>query len=206
MPALTLRRAVMAVVPCVVLGSAGVASAHPFGWRVSQDGAGDLQIEFLFDRIHKIRPDTAGRPGWTESGLEFREWDQTDAARDIYPVEAGALVTLEVVDFDPGFFFHDPNDLMTPIGDEVGERWRIGKGGTDFLVFPMWRLDPTAPGFSPDGGGDGIWEASFRLVDERDAEAHGASPVYTFRTQLIPAPGALAALGLGALAATRRRR
>lgn len=181
------------------------AAAHPFGWRISKDagepGQGALQIEFLWHMHHMMNnPLPAGFDGWIDDDLAFEEFLANDPARDIYRIDAGVKLALEVIDFDPGVKLRTTGDLASFV-DAPGQQWSVGTGGTSFFTYPTWHIDPTTPGWQPQA----TYAASFRLLDLTGTL--DPSPIYTFLMDpvpAIPAPGVLALLAPLALARRRR--
>ncbi len=182
------------------------ALAHPFGWRVSKDsgeaGEGALQIEFLWDVHHRMNdPLLPGLSGWQDADLAFEEFPATDPARNIYPIDAGTNIALEIIDFEPGVKLRDPANTDSFIA-APGETFAIGKGGTSFFTYPIWHIDDTAEGWTPKA----TYAASFRLIDT--SGLLDPSPAYTFLMDpdpAIPAP-ASAFVALAGLSVCRRRR
>lgn len=190
---------------------AGVASAHPHGYLVSlgemhHGGHSDnmLSIEFDWDMAHTMHHSMFGLPGMSDDMLSFEEI--IDDPNDPHYHEGmaflseGSKVQAVFTHFDAGVSAYDPFNLGTRL-DAAGATFAVGNGATNFNRHIVWNLDPSAPGFDM---GAGEWTASFYLRDT--AGLHLDSEVYTMRLKMVPAPGALAMLGVAGLMGGRRRR
>ena len=194
-------RLTLAAVAACSLGA--LAHAHPAGWHIGADGAGNVKVDFLWDLSHKHWEARTGFDGVVFDGLQFEEFAQPDPANDYFALAPGAKIVMEIVSFDAGILLWDPADLAAGPMSAPGTTYSLGTTGTAFTQGALWQVDPTAPGFSHH---QGIWGASMRFRDLTGA--YGDSPVYTFLIEPhhVPAPGAAAVLGMGGMLAARRRR
>ena len=204
MPTFKPTHAIAAAIAAATITS---ALAHPFGWRVSKDsgeeGEGALQIEFLWDVHHRMNdPLLPGLSGWLDADLAFEEFPATDPARNIYPIDAGTNIVLEIVGFEPGVKLRDPANTDSFIS-MPGETFDVGKGGSSFFTYPVWHIDDTAEGWTPKA----TYAASFRIIDTTGLL--DPSPAYTFLMDpdpAIPAPATAVVAFAASLGACRRRR
>jgi len=196
---------VSAGVLAAVMGSAMVtpAVAHPYGWHIGRDGAGDIKVDFLWDLAHHAWFADPGYDGVTFDGLSFEEWAQPDPANDYFDMLPGSKIVVEIVSFDAGVYLWDPDDLARGPLSAPGTQYSLGTTGTAFSKSALWQIDNTAPGFDP---AQHTWHASMKFIDLTGT--YGDSPVYTFLLEpaSVPAPAGVAVLGLGGLLGVRRRR
>ena len=195
----------LAVAAITAAALATPALAHPFGWRVSKDsgepGQGALQIVFLWHIHHMMNdPLPIGYDGWIDDDLAFEEFLANDPTMDVYTLDEGTKIALEVVGFDPGVKLRTTGDLDNFV-DAPGQQWSIGTGGSSFFTYATWHIDRSDPSWQPQA----FYSASFRIIDL--SGTLDPSPTYTFLMDpipAIPAPGALALLAPLALARRRR--
>lgn len=187
----------------VLAAVVGSAVAHPYGWHIGRDGAGDIKVDFLWDMAHHAWFTDPAYEGVYFDGLNFEEWAQPDPENDYYDMLAGSKIVVEIVSFDPGVKLWDPDDLGRGPLSAPGTQYSLGTTGTAFLKSALWQIDNTAPGFDPN---QHIWGASMKFIDLTGT--YGDSPVYTFLMEpaAVPAPASVGLLGLGGVAAARRRR
>ena len=190
---------------------AGAAAAHPHGYLVSlgdvhHGGHHDnmLSITFDWDMAHTMHHSMFGLPGMSDDMLSFEEIidDPNDPHyhEGMAFLEEGSKIKAIFTHFDAGVSAYDPFDIGTQL-NTPGAEFAVGNGATNFNKHIIWNLDPSAPGFDM---GAGVWTASFYLTDSTGL--HMDSEVYTMKLKMVPAPGALAMLGLaGALGGRRRR-
>lgn len=203
----SVQKTLFAVVLIAVLAPASHLNAqvmeHPFGWQIHRGANNQLKADFLYQLIHRLIRRDPEYPGWLDNAVPFEEVDWTDPGLDIYPIDPGTQIVVEMQSTDPAFTMRDPNDLSKVYGP--GSQLFVGIGGTNFQTYPWWYLDKTDPGFDPNHE---IWEARFRFVDLTGTHETSEWLDPAFKAMpWAPAPGPVAlftAITLGALGRRRR--
>ena len=201
----------------IAAGAAATASADfdtDFG--VAWDGAGQLAVEFNFDSIEPISSfATNGGAngdfnGWFSDEPGFANFEEDEPDEGLFVVPDGTVVAFELISASPAFTVYDltfDNVVAPGTNIELGEVLRDGAGNVTqgFDDHPWWTVDVNSPGFD-----ENVFEydLTFRLIDIRDDGVTPLAPTdnITVTFTRIPTPGTAALLGLGGLAATRRRR
>lgn len=175
---------------------------HPEGWYIHRGANNQLKADFLSLIIQRLTQRNSNYPGWLDNSRSFEEVDWTDPGLDIFPIDPGTQIVLEMGLIDPAFSMRDPNDLSKVFA--TGSQFFIGVGGTHFEVFPWWYLDSTDPQFDP---AQKIWRAQFRFIDLTGT--HDPSEWLDPGMQAIPwipAPGPMTLFTALTLVTLRQRR
>jgi hypothetical protein len=155
----------------------------------------DLIIEFGhdnegFDEQHGLPPVFGPLNGWAGDEPGFAVRDEIE--EDMYPLQSGANIDMELTAIDAGLRIFTPGFAQELF---VGNTFNLGDHQAhehvEFFIDADQGADPTSQFYS----------VSFKLLDT-GTTAYGPSPVYTLK--FIPEPGSLLLL-LGAVAALRRR-
>jgi hypothetical protein len=158
-------------------------------------GPFDLIIEFghdneEFDEEHILPPVSGPLNGWAGDAPGFDVRDEIE--EDMYPLQAGANIDMELTAIDAGLRIFTPGFTQELF---VGNTFNLGDHQAhehvEFFIDADQGADPTSQ----------FYAVSFKLLDT-GTTAYGASPVYTLK--FVPEPGSLLLL-LGAVAALRRR-
>lgn len=188
----TVRRILLTVAAAVILLPGSQLGAqtleHPFGWEIHRGANNRLKANFLYQLIHNLIQRDPAYPGWLDNAVPFEEVDWTDPGLDIFPIDPGTHIVLEMGSIDPAFSMRHPNDLSRVV--TPGSQMFIGIGGTNFMTYPWWYLDRTDPLFDPQRE---IWTARFRFVDLTGTHLPSAwiDPAFQARPW-VPAPGPMA--------------
>ena len=165
---------------------------------VGVDGTGRLKIEFShWDESHELLPVSGLLHGWLGDHPGFAHVENDEPAEDMYTLEEGAQVWLEVVEFDGCLSAYDGGFVGGPYND-AGDQALLGD--EHLHTHLEWHIDSNAAGFSVL---DGPWEATFRLIDMGDTQ-YSDSQDYTLK--FVPEPVGVSLLGFGALVVGIRRR
>jgi hypothetical protein len=200
------QRALLGVAVAAVLLPASHAAAqtpeHPFGWEIHRGANNQLKANFLYQLIHRLVQRNPAYPGWLDNVVPFEEVDWTDPGLDIYPLDPGTQIVVEMKSTDPAFTMRDPNDLTKVYGP--GSQLFVGIGGTNFKTYPWWYLDKTDPLFDPN---QEVWTAQFRFVDLTGTHiaSEWIDPAFQAKPW-VPAPGPIALFAAVTLSAIGRRR
>ncbi len=166
---------------------------------VGRSAAGQLKIEFDFKQALPLEPASGIINGWALDEPGFLSLKEDEPGEDLFRLEPGADLHLEIVRLEPALKVHTPgfaNVLTMP-----GDRWNI-PGGHEFDEHPTWHIDSDDPGFNPN---QELWAGSFKLIDT-GTTAYGESAVFTARFEPVPEPTSIVLLAAGAAAAAIRRR
>lgn len=191
------RAGVMSAVVALAAGPA--ALAHEGIMHIGRTSAGVLVIaDFEFDDLFTLPVADPPLAGWAGHEPAFQSVGADDPGADVFALDAAAKISVEVVLFTTGvkLWNHDLSFQVSQPGES------ISLGPLPFTDSTVWHLDSAQPGFDP---GAGEWSASFRLVDA-GTTAYTPSASYTLRLGVIPAPSAIASLGVIAGAGLARRR
>lgn len=96
--------------------------------------------------------------GWADNSPGFDHVTQPVPADDLYPLESGADIWLEIVALDPAFRVIDASFQVL---DQPGERTRLGDAALH--THPTWHIDSQSPNFDPLRT---LWRAQLRLEDD----------------------------------------
>ncbi|MCG3137540.1 MAG: hypothetical protein HJJLKODD_01386 [Phycisphaerae bacterium] len=108
--------------------------------------------------IKLLNPSSGLFPGWTDNNPGFDLVINPDPPHNLYPLDPGAEIFLEVVQFDPAFLLWTPQfqQLKNPgdiqylgSGDDLHEHW-------------IWHIKSNDPGFDPLRTG---WRATMKLTE-----------------------------------------
>jgi hypothetical protein len=165
--------------------------------EIGVNGAGQLSAHFEdWDEIFELEPVDGLLNGWLGEAPGFVHVEEDEPAADLYHLEAGVEVYLEVVAFDDAFqawadgfaySVSEPNDQAL-LGDEELH------GHLD------WHINSDDPLFDPL---QEVWQAQFRLVDN-GTTGYDPSDTYTLNFT-TPEPASLVLLMLGGALGLRRR-
>jgi hypothetical protein len=183
----------------VVVSAVADARAHEGGMHVARTLAGQLKVhDFDFGDMQMLTPAMMPLTGFTAHEPMFEPLAAVEPLMDAYELDAGAKVFMEIVSLSPAFKVWD-HDLTT-VASLPGDRWDLG--AQPFAREMLWHADSTDPAFDPMRM---EYSVSFRLIDT-GSTGYASSEVYTLNFGVVPAPGAVAALGLAGVVTARRRR
>ena len=164
---------------------------------VGHTESGVLAAHFAWEEVHALPAVNGLLHGWAGDHPGFAHLEEDEPGEDMYTLQQGAAVMLEVVAFDDAFnawagglaqMLHDPGDTYL-LGDE------------HLHTHLDWHIDADDPLFDP---GQESWQAQFRLVDT-GTTGYAPSEVYTM-TFTTPEPATLSFTLLGAVLLRRRGR
>lgn len=159
----------------VVVGATSPrAAAHPLGMYIYRDTNDKLVMIFPWSIYWPIKYRVPPFAGFVDGDYPFEEALGDRPFSGLFRPHLECKIELVVVEFDPGLYVRDPQDIHTPFR-HPGQNMTIGTTGTAFLSFPWWHLDDSDPAFNPN---QESWAASFYLRDI--SGVHGDSDVYTF--------------------------
>jgi len=159
-----LRIAVLRMAVCVAVLSGGgmVRAQHDGDVWVGRTGDGQLAIspdgfipEISYHALAKV--DGPVFWGWTDNDPGFDGITDPDPEHDLYPLEPGCEIWLEVVLVDPAFRLIDGGFQIL---DEPGEATLLG--GHTLHVHNTWHIDSTDHDFDPF---QCVWQGAFVLLD-----------------------------------------
>lgn len=104
-----------------------------------------------------LAPSSGLFPGWSDNSPGFDRVINAEPDNDLYPMETGAHIVLEVVHFDTALRAVDASFNLI---DTPGEQTILG--GSTLHVHLTWNINVNDPAFDPD---EYLWEATFRLID-----------------------------------------
>ncbi|MEM9372639.1 MAG: PEP-CTERM sorting domain-containing protein [Planctomycetota bacterium] len=188
-----------------VAGFAGLATASPF---ISTTTTSTENASAPAGAVQTVTVDISGVNSWDFQGASVNEIISVNIGGDFLVTGIGWDVNLSTIgaswlsETTLGFLDSGIGLQVTPgIGDDFTGSASYSSGG----ILDLAAADPTFP-FS--AGADGIVQIevfeSFDDVSGAIDNVFGAGS--TLQIQFVPAPGALAMLGLGGLVAGRRRR
>ncbi len=188
-----------------VAGFAGLATASPF-FSTSQTATEIYSAPA--GAVATITVDLSGINSWDLAGSSFNETLSVSLGGDYLVVGLGWNVTIQTVgeswrsEATIGFLDSSIGLQLAPGTDNSSGTSTYSSGG----ILDLASLDPTFPFFvGADGNLDLEFFESFDdVTGEIDATYHQGSSLQI--QYVVPAPGALAMLGLGGLVAGRRRR
>lgn len=138
---------------------AQASAQHESDVWVGRTNAGTLSVGgYLPTEFGKYLAPSAGLfPGWSDNDPGFDRVINVEPENDLYSLEAGAQIRLEVIDFDPALRAIDAsfNLLDTPDDQTI-------LGGSTLHVHLTWNININDPLFDVD---EYLWEARFRLFD-----------------------------------------
>ncbi|MBU0640762.1 MAG: hypothetical protein KKB50_18005 [Planctomycetes bacterium] len=152
---------------------------------VGRTSGGQLTIGgFPVAEKRVVLPPTSGiLHGWADNNPGFDHVTTPVPEDDLYPLDAGAEIWLEVVELDPAFRVID-NGFQ--ILDEPGKNTRLGD---DYLhVHLTWHIDDTDPAFDELRT---LWRGTFILIDNGTTGYATSEPftVYFMNAELQSKPG-----------------
>ncbi len=164
-------RVVCASLVCVVLGAAS-ASAQPHDdILIGRSAAQALRVGGLLSSTDfVVLP--PGPLGWADNDPGFDAVSVADTAADLYPLQSGAEIYLELVSTEPAFRAISP---AFEVLDQPGERAYLGDSALHtHLTWNIWSADPQ---FDPQKV---VWHPVFRLVD-LGTTAYASSQTFSIR-------------------------
>lgn len=115
--------------------------------------------------------------GWVNSNPGLDHLSVALPEQDLFPLDAGCRINLEVVQLDPGLKAIQVGTFVTI--DDPGERFVLRPAGPNLHEHPLWFIDSTDADFDPSWG---VWHGAFRLVDTGST---GYSPSAPFTMKFI---------------------
>lgn len=164
----------------LILSCAAVAHAQHTGdiW-VGRSAERQLKIAGFVPEVNTILlPPISGLVnGWASTSPGYDHLVDADPVTDIYPLEDGAYIWLEVVDVDPAY-----RETLLPSTtiDEPGERFVLG--GPNLHEHPRHLVNSN---YVPLPENKCVWYARFKLVDT-GTTAYADSREFTFRFAIEP--------------------
>jgi len=168
------------------------ASAQHSGdvW-VGHNTAGQITIHpggFVPDlNYHQLYPVSGLLRGWTDADPGYDHFTVADPHNDVFPLESGAQVWLEVVAIDAAFRLIDSafNILAAP-----GQSTYLG--GFNLHVHNTWHIDSTSPAFDPE---QCVWRVTVFLRDDGSTGYASSVPMTFAFTNVAVRPVTQAATG-----------
>ena len=192
---------ILSAIVMALIFSAAPANAGDHGHKegdinIGVSGAGQLVIEWSGEQV--LLPELGGPLfgfGLDEPG--FFTIDQDEPDEDIFVLDPGANVVLEVINFDAALQGWRPGFAST--FENPGDTWNIGPAPFDTHAF--WHIVATDPLFvAPPGHTN--WSATSPLLDTGSTGYAASEPVTVTFT---PEPGTLGLLAFATVAMIRRR-
>ncbi|MFH1416712.1 MAG: hypothetical protein ABII12_00280 [Planctomycetota bacterium] len=167
-----------AFVGVVCVGAGPAAAEHEHDVWIGRSGTGQLKISpsgFVpEDHGHALVP--VNGPllfGWTDNDPGFDAVSTDDLPNDIYVLQPGAEIWLELVAIDPALRLIDNGFQVI---DEPGESTLLGD--ETLHVHNTWHIDSTHPAYNPD---QYLWHATFVLRDDGSTNYATSEPlVFSF--------------------------
>jgi len=119
-----------------------------------------------------LPPVTGLFEGWADNDPGFDRLIAPDPENDLFPLEPGAQIRIEAIQFDTGFRAISPSFVII---DEPGER--ILLGNQNLHIHLTWHINSEAPGFDPMRT---VWQATCKFVDT-GSTGYSDSVPFTFR-------------------------
>ncbi len=163
---------------CIVLvfGVPIVLAQHQGDVWVGRSADGQLKVSpqgyMPEDNYHPL-PEVNGPVlwGWSDNDPGFDRIASDDPDNDVYPLEPGAEIWLEVITIDEAFRLIDG---AFNVLDEPGEETHLGDHALH--VHNTWHINSTDPAYDP---GKCVWRATFVLRDE-GSTGYAESAPFTF--------------------------
>lgn len=165
-------------IACVVLlfGAQAAQAQHQGDVWIGRSADGQLKVDargyIPEDNYHTLN--AVNGPlfwGWSDNSPGFDRIVQDDPQNDIYAMEPGAAIWLEIVAIDAPLRLIDG---AFKILDTPGEETFLG--GHTLHVHHTWHVDSTSQAYDPD---QCVWEATFVLHDE-GSTGYTSSEPFTF--------------------------
>ncbi|MCP4246981.1 MAG: hypothetical protein GY778_08015 [bacterium] len=157
------------------------AEHHADVW-VGRSAAGQLNISPVGfvpeDHFAYLLPSSGLLNGWVDNDPGFDGLADPDPPNDIFPLEPGTEVWLELIAVDPAFRLIDA--ATAEIIDLPGEATELG--GHTLHVHNFWHINSDDPAFDPQ---QCIWHASFFLRDE-GSTSYASSEALDFAFTNVP--------------------
>lgn len=200
--------ALIAVLSCIVAAVPAMAQhdhGHGADPIVGRTLAGKLSLEADFDECFRLMPiENSPLPnyaGWSMDDPGFFALEEDEPAEDFYRLGAGADIWLKCASINSAFKVRDAEALNFPVRiSAAGQQFHLGDH--QLHIHPIWHIDSLDAGFNPL---QTEWHATFTLID-LGSTGYAESDPFTMCFTNVPEPATLALVGLGSLAAVRRRR
>ncbi|HNQ21817.1 MAG TPA: hypothetical protein PKK06_01860 [Phycisphaerae bacterium] len=164
----------------VALGSAAGVSAparaeHQGDVWVGRTAGGQLALTpsgYVPEENYRVLPPVSGLlHGWADDDPGFDALQTPEPQNNVYPLQAGCAIRLEVVACDPAF---RAIDAAYQILDEPGESTYLG--GSSLHVHLTWHVNSDDPLYDPT---QCVWQATFILRDTGSTHYTPSAP-FTF--------------------------
>ena len=168
-------------VAALLFGVSLAQAQHSGDVWVGRSSAGQLKISSQGyvpeENYHTLYPVSGLLNGWTDDSPGFDHISTDDPPADLYRLQSGAQIWLEVVALDPAFRLIDS---VFQILDAPGEQTYLGDH--TLHVHNTWHINSDDPAYDPD---QCVWHAAFILRDTGSTQYVPSEP-FTFSFTNVP--------------------